>query len=70
MIRKMYLLVEMNSEISILKSIRYHSDRIADVQHDSLGNHVILLPDESVHFKQYATDTDINGNFVIKGRCS
>ena len=49
-----------------IKSIRYHSDRIADVQHDSLGNHVILLPDEKRSFKQYATDTDINGNFVIK----
>jgi len=49
-----------------IKSIRYHSERIADIRLDSFGNHVTLLPDEKRSFKQYASDIDINGNFVIK----
>ena len=49
-----------------IKSIRYHSDRIAAIKQDSLINHVTLLPDEKRSFKLYATDKDINGNFVIK----
>ncbi|HET6226958.1 MAG TPA: hypothetical protein VFF27_11805, partial [Bacteroidia bacterium] len=49
-----------------IKSIRYHSERVATIKQDSFGNHVILLPDEKRSFKQYATDADINGNFVIK----
>jgi hypothetical protein len=49
-----------------IKSIRYHSEHIASIKNDSLGNHIILLADEKRAFKQYFTQRDINGNFVIK----
>lgn len=49
-----------------IKSIRYHSERVADIKQDTLGNHVTVLPDEKRSFKIYSTDKDINGNFVIK----
>lgn len=49
-----------------IKSLKYHSERVAQIKQDSLINHVILLPDEKRSFKAYATETDINGNFVIK----
>ncbi len=49
-----------------MKSIRYHSEKIADVFKDSLGYHVTLLTDEKRTFKRYSTYTDINGNYLIK----
>ena len=49
-----------------IKSIRYHSERIAYVEKDAAGIHVDLLPDEKRTFKRYSTYTDINGNFLIK----
>ncbi|HRG38356.1 MAG TPA: DUF5103 domain-containing protein [Bacteroidia bacterium] len=49
-----------------IKSLSYHSERVAQIKQDSFINHVILLPDEKRSFKAYATEADINGNFVIK----
>lgn len=49
-----------------IKSIRYHSQHIAAIQDDSLKNHVYLFPDEKRAFKQYSSQQDINGNFVVK----
>lgn len=49
-----------------IKSIRYQSDRIANVKTDSAGNQVTLLPDEKRTFKRYYTYSDINGKFLIK----
>jgi hypothetical protein len=49
-----------------IKSLRYHSEHVASIKNDSLSNHVILLADEKRAFKQYSTQRDINGNFVIK----
>jgi hypothetical protein len=49
-----------------IKSIRYHSEHIANIKNDSAGNHVILVADEKRAFKQYSTQRDINGAFVIK----
>jgi hypothetical protein len=49
-----------------IKSLHYHSEHVASIKNDSLHNHIILLPDEKRAFKQYSTQRDINGNFVIK----
>lgn len=49
-----------------IKSINYHSEHISKIQTDSLKNHVYLLPDEKRAFKQYSTQQDINGNFIVK----
>jgi hypothetical protein len=49
-----------------IKSIRYHSEHIAAIRTDSLENHVYLFADEKRAFKQYSSQQDINGNFVIK----
>ncbi len=49
-----------------IKSIHYHSENIASIKTDSFGNHVTLLADEKRAFKQYSTQRDIDGNFVIK----
>ncbi|HET8962995.1 MAG TPA: DUF5103 domain-containing protein [Chitinophagales bacterium] len=49
-----------------IKSIRYHSEHIAAVRTDTLVNHVYLFADEKRAFKQYSSQQDINGNFVIK----
>ena len=49
-----------------IKSIRYQSERIANVKIDSSGNHVNLLADEKRTFKRYNTYTDINGKYLIK----
>jgi hypothetical protein len=49
-----------------IKSLRYHSEHIASIKNDSSGNHVTLLADEKRAFKQYFTQRDINGAFVIK----
>lgn len=49
-----------------IKSIRYHSERIADVKIDSAGNTVNLVADEKRTFKRYSTYSDINGKYLIK----
>lgn len=49
-----------------LKSIRYHTERVASINTDTAGIHVELLPDEKRTFKRYSTYADINGNFLIK----
>ena len=51
-----------------LKSIRYQTIRVKRIQfeaHDKL-THAYLLDDESRSFKQYYSQTDLNGNFLIK----
>jgi len=49
-----------------IKSIRYHSERIASVKTDSGLITVNLLPDEKRTFKKYSTLPDLNGNYAIK----
>ncbi len=49
-----------------IKSIRYHSERVQNIYKDSLGNHVILQPDEKRSFKRYASGIDMNGNYIVK----
>ena len=49
-----------------IKNIRYLSQHIAKIQTDTLINHVYLFPDEKRAFKQYFSQPDINGNFLIK----
>lgn len=50
-----------------MKSIRYHSQQIADVQYDTAsGTHVYLVPDEKRAFKRYTVNPDLNGNYAIK----
>ena len=49
-----------------LKSIRYHTERVAHIKTDTTGVHVELLPDENRTFKRYSTYSDINGNCLIK----
>jgi len=49
-----------------IKSIRYHSARIADVMTDTSGIQVTLVPDEVRSFKRYSSMADINGNYLVK----
>ncbi len=49
-----------------IRSIRYHSERVASVKMDSLGNHVELVTDEKRTFKRYYSQADMNGDFLIK----
>ncbi|PCJ23149.1 MAG: hypothetical protein COA97_12215 [Flavobacteriales bacterium] len=51
-----------------IKSIRYNTIRVEKIQleaHDRL-THVYLLNDERRSFKQYYSQPDLNGNFLIK----
>lgn len=49
-----------------IRSIRYHSERIYGVKTDSAGNHVELYKDEKRSFKRYYSQSDMNGDFLIK----
>jgi hypothetical protein len=49
-----------------IKSLRWNSDRIRRIYSDSAGEHVTLLDDERMAFKNYYSDKDINGAFLIK----
>ncbi len=49
-----------------IRSIRYHSERIYSVKTDSAGNHVELFNDEKRSFKRYYSQSDMNGDFLIK----
>lgn len=49
-----------------MKSIRYKSEKIYSVQIDSVGNHVTLYNDEKRSFKRFYSQSDMNGNFLIK----
>ena len=49
-----------------MRSIRYHSERIYSVKTDSAGNHVELFNDEKRSFKRYYSQSDMNGDFLIK----
>ena len=51
-----------------IKSIKYNTIRVKQIKfevYDKL-NHIYLLPDERRSFKQYYSQADINGNFLIK----
>ena len=48
------------------KSVRYRSERVADVQLESDGYHIYLSPDLRRAYKQYSTEQDINGRLLIK----
>ncbi len=49
-----------------IKSIRYQSERIANVRTDTSGIQVTLAPDEGRSFKRYYSSPDINGNYLVK----
>lgn len=49
-----------------IRSIRYHSERVYKVRTDSMGNHVELYTDEKRTFKRYYSQSDMNGDFLIK----
>ena len=48
------------------KSVRYRSERVADVIIESDGYHIYLAPDIRRAYKQYITEQDINGKLLIK----
>jgi hypothetical protein len=49
-----------------IKSLRWNSDRILNIYSDSAGEHVILRDDERVTFKNYYSEKDIDGRYLIK----
>lgn len=49
-----------------IKSIRFKSDRIANIKADSSLYHIYIYPDEKRSFKNYEFDNDINGQYLIK----
>ncbi|MDQ3046136.1 MAG: DUF5103 domain-containing protein [Bacteroidota bacterium] len=49
-----------------IKSIRYMSERLYKVRTDTSGNHVELYTDEKRTFKRFYSQSDINGDFLIK----
>lgn len=48
------------------KSVRYRSERVAEVDLKNDGYHIFLAPDIRRAFKQYSFDQDINGKLLIK----
>ncbi|MGC8865314.1 MAG: DUF5103 domain-containing protein [Bacteroidales bacterium] len=48
-----------------IKSLRYRSERIADIRYLSDGYHVYLQPDNPRVFRPYISEPDINGRFYI-----
>src|SRR5690554_2284325 len=48
------------------KSVRYRSERVADVKLEPNGYHIYLAPDIRRAYKQYSTEQDINGKLLIK----
>lgn len=51
-----------------MKSIKYQTIRIDKIRYEVADKleHVYILPDEVRSFKQYYSDQDLNGNFLIK----
>lgn len=49
-----------------IKSLSYHTEHVASIKRHEDGYHVLLFADEKRAFKQYSTQQDINGNFVVK----
>ncbi len=49
-----------------IKSLRYTSERVRQVENRNDGYHVSLLPDAARTFKPYVTYSDINGQRLIK----
>ncbi|MGZ6540293.1 MAG: type IX secretion system plug protein, partial [Bacteroidia bacterium] len=48
------------------RSIRYHGERVSNINTDSSGIHVELGMDEKRSFKRYYSQPDMNGDFTIK----
>ena len=51
-----------------IKSLRFHSDRIKEINYDSTFNHVYLFKDRTRPFDRYSIEPDINGKFLIKSQ--
>ncbi len=49
-----------------IKSLRYRSERIADIQYHSDGYHVFVRPDLPRAGRPYISEPDINGRMLIK----
>lgn len=51
-----------------MKSIKYQTIRIDKIRYETTDKmeHVYILPDEVRSFKQYYSEQDLNGNFLIK----
>jgi hypothetical protein len=49
-----------------IKSLHWNSDRIAKFYSDSAGEHVKLMDDIRVTFKNYYSEKDIDGRYLIK----
>ena len=47
------------------RSLRYHSEKIKDIDFDSIYNHVYLFKDKARPFDLYSIDPDRNGDFII-----
>ena len=51
-----------------IKSLRYQSERIKDIDFDSTFYHVYLFKDFKRPFDRYSIEPDINGKFLIKSQ--
>jgi hypothetical protein len=51
-----------------IKSLRYQSERIKNIDFDSTYNHVYLFKDFKRPFDRYSIEPDINGKFLIKSQ--
>jgi hypothetical protein len=51
-----------------IKSLRYFSDRIKNIESDSLGYNVSLFEDYKRTYNNYSIEPDLNGKFYIKSQ--
>ena len=51
-----------------IKSLRYFSDRIKNIESDSLGYNVNLFEDYKRTYNNYSIEPDLNGKFYIKSQ--
>lgn len=49
-----------------IKSLTYHTEHVASIKRHEDGYHVLLFADEKRAFKQYSSQQDINGSFIVK----
>ena len=49
-----------------IRSLRFHSDRLLDIQTDSSGYQVLLKPDVKRTFKTYVSYSDLNGRYLVQ----
>jgi len=50
------------------RSLRFVTERVADIQSSARHWDVFLLPDQQRTFRRYSTDGDINGRFIVNNR--